>query len=431
MKVLVLGSAIAAVFQAPSLEIDQAVDIAVQNAFSVRIAQSNVTRQRDLIQQAAAALGIRLTVTGQYTRYDKPQVPFPGSPGKSDSKQASATISLPIDIAGVVRLAVASARFSEMAAVEAMKAEMNGIRGQVRAAFLNSLRAKAQIKVRQDSLENAKRRLAQAELRLRTGDAPRFDVLRLQTEVSQAQAAVISANTLYQTSKQGLNNVMARPAETPFEPVEVQFEVWQQPDPAPLVSAGQKNRPEIKSGEMAVLAARYRTRYEAGGLKPSLTLSATATHNFDPFSFQRRSVATGLATISIPVLDGGITRARVKASEQDEAQAKIRVEQTRLAVSLEIRNALLQLENARQTLQVATIGLEQAKEAYRIAQLRFENGEGILLDVTSAQESLTLAETSLIQARYDYLGAVSELQRSVGQDALSINPAASSQETPR
>ena len=59
---------------------------------------------------------------------------------------------------------------------------------------------------------------------------------------------------------------------------------------------------------------------------------------------------------------------------------------------------------------------EQAQEAYRLAQSRYDAGTGTQLDILNAQTSLTQARTTQIQALHDYDVARARLERSIGQD---------------
>jgi outer membrane protein len=89
-------------------------------------------------------------------------------------------------------------------------------------------------------------------------------------------------------------------------------------------------------------------------------------------------------------------------------------------VSLEVRSAYTKLVTAREAYDVAVSGRDLAKEALRLAQLRYDEGAGILLDVTTAQADLTRAQVAAVNARYQYLAAVAALQKAIGQDDLSV-----------
>jgi outer membrane protein TolC len=84
---------------------DEAVDLAVKNAFSVRTQLSTIEKNRQKVKENEAGLGPRVTLSGTYTRNEKEQTAQIG-PGQTivtqplDTKQASAILTLPIDISG-------------------------------------------------------------------------------------------------------------------------------------------------------------------------------------------------------------------------------------------------------------------------------------------------------------------------------------------
>jgi len=56
----------------------------------------------------------------------------------------------------------------------------------------------------------------------------------------------------------------------------------------------------------------------------------------------------------------------------------------------------------------------QAQEALRLANVRYRAGVGTQLDVYNAQTALVQAESNQVNATYDYLGALANLTRALG-----------------
>jgi outer membrane protein TolC len=129
--------------------------------------------------------------------------------------------------------------------------------------------------------------------------------------------------------------------------------------------------------------------------------------------------------VNVPLYDSGATQARVKAARQDEEQNRLQDEQLRLAIQLDVRQALTRLQSAQEQLVATKKTVELATEALRIARVRYDAGEAIQLEVSSAERALTEARTSEASARYDYLVAYAALQRAVGTDDLPVARAAS------
>jgi outer membrane protein len=409
-----------ALFQIPAaLTLEEALAIAEQNAFGIRIAESQVDRARHRVSEARGALGPRVTADATYTRFDREGVAEFGGmrfvTQPIDTKQARISVTMPVDIAGTIRSGVRAAEAGLAAQQALLDAERNDLRFQVRQTYFQLLQAHAQTEVARQALQRARERQANAEQLLRAGAVARVDVLRFQSQVAQAEADFIAAENSARLVQNALNNVLGRPIETPIQPQDVPA-LPEVDAAAPWIEAARANRPEL-------LAARYQIQTleniragERRGLAPSLGLSAVHTRNFGAGGFSAQTQQTvGTVALTVPVFDSGVTTARIRQADEDVRQAQIRLEQADLGVSLEVRQALTNLQNARSRLAVAETQVRLAEETYRIAQVRYEAGEAIQLEVNEAQTELTRAQTLFVSARYEFLRSWAELLRATGE----------------
>jgi OMF family outer membrane factor len=79
-----------------------------------------------------------------------------------------------------------------------------------------------------------------------------------------------------------------------------------------------------------------------------------------------------------------------------------------------VQQSIIAVRDANERAQVAAGTVTQAREALRLANVRFRAGVGTQLEITDAQTALTQAETNEVNARYDYLGALARLSRATG-----------------
>ncbi|RMG23827.1 MAG: TolC family protein, partial [Armatimonadetes bacterium] len=117
--------------------------------------------------------------------------------------------------------------------------------------------------------------------------------------------------------------------------------------------------------------------------------------------------------------DSGRVRSVVQQAKQDEEQARIALEQLKLGIELEVRQAWLDLTAAQQAIETARLNVEFAEEAYRLAQVRYSGGVGTPLEVSDATVALARARASLVAATYDYRKAYARLQKAVGKEEIS------------
>ncbi|MEJ5171091.1 MAG: TolC family protein [Fimbriimonadales bacterium] len=406
---------------APTLTLDEAIRIAEENAFSVRGAQTRVEKARQQAAEAQANLFPKLTAEGTYTKLDKGSTANFG-PGVSvviqpdETKTAKFTLSFPVDISGNIGRLVRASKLTLTASKETLQAQKNDLRLSVRTAYYRVLQAQELVRVAEDNLTSARERLENAKKQFEVGAAAKIDVLRFETLVASAEAQLLSSNNALRLAKQAFNNALSRPVETEFELAPVADEPRQAGDPSALVEQALRNRPELKAAQTQLEALAFVRRAEERGLNPSLGIAGVYQHNFDPGFGGRKDSSLAVATLTVPIWDSGVTRARVKAARQDEEQVAIQIEQLKLGLSLEVNQAVTSLTNALARLEVARRQAEFAAENFRLAKLRYEAGEAIQLEVLDAQAQDTQAKADLVNARYEALAAQAALLRAIGAD---------------
>ena len=411
--------AVAQAAQQP-LTLADALKLGEQSSFGLKIADSQVEKARQKANESIGALGPKLNLEASYTRFDKGFNSFGSGASPIDSKDAKLVLSMPIDLFGRTGRAVRSGARLSIAVAEANRAAaLRDLHQAIKKAFFGVLQARAVVTVSTDAKERAAQRLKNAQAELAAGSRARVDVIRFETAVAQAESDLVTAQSNFSLAKNLLNNALGRAIETPIEVAEQP--IWKPTDQSEeeLAKIASENRPELTALRLASELQSSVRQVEERGLAPSLNLGANHTRSFGPLGQgSRPSSTTGVISLSMPIWDSGITRARIKAARADEELAKQQLEQASLGVSLEVRQALVNLKSAGVRVTVAEQQEKLADESYRLTVIKFEAGEGIPLEVADAATQLTQARTQLVNARYDYLRAVADLERAIGKDLM-------------
>jgi outer membrane protein TolC len=423
-------------FQEPVevLTLDRAISIGVERSLGAKIAESQLVQAKERTKQARGLLGFRLDSQFSYDRYAERQTfGGGGSGGNFDSKRASIVLSYPVDIVGLSRKAALAAKKNEESVAESITITLNQTRFDIREAFFGVIRASWVLQVAEEAVKAAEARLSNANKFFNAGSIARFDVLRLETDLSRVNAELDQSQNNLRLAKQVLNNRMERDAETPFT-IESEYlntiandlpkletqEGW-------LLDAALQNRAELRQLSSALEARKFVTYTRRGGLSPSLNLSLTHSEFPGASSFQQSRTTTLNATVSFPLWDSGVTKAQIAEAKQDEVQIVTNLERTRLGISLQLKSAIVRFRNAEAQMRFSQKTVNLQTEALRLAELRFNAGEGILLDVTTADADLRSAQGALVAARAEYLIAYAALQNAVGIDNL-VPPATTTTE---
>ncbi len=405
------------------LTIDQAVQIAVRNGYSVLIAQTRVARQQGVVSENAGRLGPQASVGATYTRFDREGVAhfnnqsIVTSPIQTAS--GTATASIPIDINGNLHHLLGAAKSNLKATQQNFAAAGNDIKLNARNAFYEVQRAHKNIEVQEQALKDAQDQLKNTQLLEQGGVAAHVDTLRAQSQVQQSQSDLIAAQNSLAIANANFNAALALPIDTPVQLVDVTALPSAPADEAKLREDAHARRPEARSLLHTRDALAEVRRAAETGLLPTLSFGVTYTRGFNTGAFAQPYTLGGTLTFGWPLFDSGITRSRVKEAKQDEEQARIQYEQELEAISQEVRQAMASLVNAKERLDSATKQVEYTTENLRLARLRYQAGEGILLQVTDAETLLTQARNQEVSARYDYLSAFAQLQHALGADDLN------------
>jgi outer membrane protein TolC len=184
-----------------------------------------------------------------------------------------------------------------------------------------------------------------------------------------------------------------------------------------LIEKAKETRPELLAAQRRLdYQNRVRRAREKGNL-PALNLSSGFT--YDPEGSGLGAATDSLsatAQLSFPIFDGGLNRSLVRQARADEQSAKITLDQVTLGVSLEVRQAFLNVKSAEQQIQTSARALESARETLRVANLRYAEGVGTPVELSDANTQFVAARTAVVDAIYRYRIAVANLQRAVGSE---------------
>lgn len=404
--------------QAP-LSLDEALKIAEQNAYSLKIAQTGIRKADANVREADSNRNVQVQLNASYTRFDKAISGSQGTIRPIDSKSANLQLSYPLDFGGALGRVVRSAKYLYFASQNSFQAELNVLKLNVRQAYFQSVQASDQVAVFKEALGVAQERLKNLRAQLNQGQIARVDVLRGETQVSQAQSDLLRSENALTLAKNALNNAMSRPIDTPFETAPVEHPEFPDIDEAELARIAVENRYELRSIRNQSASFAELVRAAAAARIPTVTFAVQNSYSFGELGFgSTTSSLTGSLSISVNVWDSGRSKAQVDRYREDLKAAALQYDQAALGVSLEVRQAVANFRNARSRLEVARLQVLSAEENYRLSVLRTDNGEGINLEVVDAQNQLTSAKSQRVAANYEMLAAFAQLQKAVGSDEL-------------
>jgi len=468
-------AALTSVGASAHISLEQAIRVAILHNRSLASATANLLKSQGHIAEAKAALSPTASLDTALTEFDdKTSVTFGGA-NITTLNQFNPVITagamMPIDILGLLHDAVTQSQFQQAAARIDINRIRNSVVSDVKTSFINVLRGQAQLNVANDTLNNARLRRDTAQKSFDAGTAPRFDIIRADTDVANAQRSVIEAQTALKLSLALLKNVMGvdisqtinvtsqnaivvpntppshtritsrysrggRSSQTPdgsqftvgsLVPTEVNDTLDLGSEYTDAVAEAIKTRPEILGAQASLSAARQGIKLARRSIAPrvGLNLGYTLTPNNTVFS--RENVIAGTVDINIPLYDGGIARAHASEAKAEVSAAETAKREAIDEVTLDVQQAYIAVIQAKERITVAEVGLTQAREAARLARVRYsagvsqQTGVSPLLELSDSENSLSTAEFNQVNAVYDYNTALALLDRAVGRYSYDSN----------
>lgn len=413
-----------------TLSLGEAVGVGLKNSKELQLAAEAVYRARGRVNEQKAGFLPSAGSTATFTHLNSGTSATVGGQSipivKQNQKQVGINVLAPIDITGLIKSAEQQAEFQEIAA----RLDYNRTRNEtvvgVKSAYYDVLRAKAFVDVEEQALKNSQDRQTVAEANLRAGTGTKFEVLRAQTDVANAQQNLISARNRVNLTTATLNNVLGLDQNTPLTVTEAHEENTSPGVFDRDVEEAYRQRPEVLESEANIRAAEKGVRIAARSALPTISAGLNFNYTPDASGFAPKETSwAAVATLNLPLFDQGLSRARRQQARADVNTAKLNKATTLDTVALDVRQTHLALQEALDRLNVTAAALVEAQEQYRLAQVRFKAGVTAvpggspLLEISDAQAALTQAQTNQVNAQYDVQSAKARLDHAAGRYAFN------------
>ncbi|MBX9254624.1 TolC family protein [Desmonostoc muscorum CCALA 125] len=407
------------------ITLGQALELARRNNHDLQVALLELQRSRYALKEAEAGLLPTLGISADLTRSQsstnqlQDELSGPNSlrstdePNTAFSGQAQLSYDLYTSGLGKARRNAAreQVRFNELA-VETQSEE---IRLNVTTDYYNLQQADEQVRIAQSAVQNSEASLRDAEALERAGVGTRFDVLRSQVNLANAQQDLTNARSQQTISRRQLATRISLPQGiniSAADPVQLAG-LWDLTLEDSIVRAFQ-NRPELQQqlAQRNINEQQRRQALAELGPQVSFVASYDLLDQFDDSVSVTDGYSFGVrATLNL--YDGGASRARAAQQKVNIAIAETQFAEQRNQIRFQVEQAFSTQRSNLENVQTANTALEQAREALRLARLRFQAGVGTQTDVINSENDLTRAEGNRVTAILDYNRALAQLQRSV------------------
>lgn len=261
----------------------------------------------------------------------------------------------------------------------------------------------------------AQRLYDQATELQKTGIGLNIDTVRANVELQNERQNLIDAETLTHTTKYGLAALLDLPRDQDLE-VADHLDFYDVPalDRQASLDRALTSRPEIRSLNSQQRIAKLTTDAAGEQRLPALDFSGFWFYQGSRFN-NGIPAYTYAVSLEFPIFTGGrihAEEARAKLEEQRVAEIRRQLE---AQIVDEVKSALDELTAARNSVDVANLGLQLAQEEVAQAQRRFAAGVTTNVEVITAQDALARASDNQIGALYQFKLSRASLARATGE----------------
>lgn len=285
----------------------------------------------------------------------------------------------------------------------------------VKQSYFNVLAARRLLDVADDTVRQTTKQLEEARGRHEVGLAPRFDVTRAEVQLANAKLNQLSARNNYAVAIETLRNAMGLNTPIDFDVADTLAARRIHIDPQAAVDAAYANRPELLSLAEQQRAVDEQIKSLQAQYLPSV--SSSGSYNWSGSDYPLQDSWNIGAFVTWQILSGGLTRAQVGEAQANLARLRYDEEQLRQNIALEVRQTLLNVQQAEESIGVSEKGAQEARENLELAQGRYATGVGNIIELTDAQAARTTAEANYVQALVGYRNSVAALERAMGRSA--------------
>ncbi len=284
-------------------------------------------------------------------------------------------------------------------------------------AYLNVLFNKENLETAQAQILFSEKQLNQVKSLVDAGVQPAANIYDAEATLSRDEQQVTLAENNFNLALLSLSQLL----QVPYNGFNVEIIDINSPSEAvmynsvdPVLNYALENRNEIKIAEKNIESAELNTEISKGGYLPSASLSygfgtnafySNLTNNEEAFLDQlntNKGHSFNLG-ISIPIFSRFQNKTNVAKSKIQEDNSKLRLEQAKIDLESNIQRAYTDAQAGLKAYLAAKKSLESQNLAFNNSKERFDIGVLTAFDLEQARVQLINAESSLINAKYDFV----------------------------
>ncbi|MBN12545.1 MAG: transporter [Opitutaceae bacterium] len=417
-----------------TFDLNTALSFALYNNFNIRRAIEQIEEQEGIIVEVKARTRPSLTLNADYQRLDEGLSEVVDGFGVASDNTWGISLNLRQALyqGGGIKAALKAQDLTRQSVRLFLESTIMDAMLEVTTRYYGTLLARDQIEVEEQNIELLEETLEDAQNKLKAGFVSDFEVLRAEVLLANAKPALIRRRSAFRVANDQLRRSIGygnyRRDSNNLEKVpellgELKYELVAY-DLANCLDLALSNRSELERLRLIEEARDAGLEIARSDYRPSVDLIGSYGKRKSNFSESFDDGPEGW-TVGVvatwDIFDGAARKGRVRQARSQLEQSRIERDSLRLAIEVEVRQAMSEFQEAEELVNAAAKAVEQAEEALRLADSRYEAGAVNQLDVFEARYALTESRTNRLEANYRHIVAVANLKRAMGEDKTVLD----------
>jgi len=418
-----------------TLSLDEAVQLAVANNRSVKIAALEVDKSKLQIAEvktkrlpslSASFLGSQLL---NEVSFSFPAGAFGNFSGIGPIPSTDTKVTTPAQPIGYVvgqavqplsqlykiQLGVRAQELSWKIAGEKARAERQEVVKDVKQAYYAVLQSESELEATEANVRQYEELDRVVLQRVSQEAALKSDSLDVKAKFANQQYKLIQLRNTLDSRKEYLNHLLGRDIRTDFRTEQVPLAAFEEVDLKLAQSYALTQRPEIKQAKLSLQQAEYDRRMAKADFIPEVGVAFNYASNFNIDVLPRNMTSIGFELKWEP-WDWGRRKNVVGQKKITETQAEAQVFDVQSRILMDVNSRFHKLEEARVLIAVTQADREAARQRLTEVTHKYEQQAVLLSDVLKQQAAAAGASDDYQQALLGFWSAKSEFEKALGED---------------
>lgn len=435
------------------LTLQEAIDLALSENPTIKVADLEVERYDYVRKEMLGNLYPSLSASGTYTyAVVKSEISKGLSFGADNTIAAAAEVGLPLVVPAVWR-SIKMTKVQMENAVELARASRIDMVNAVKKAYYNILLAEQSLAVLRSSEATVSKTVEDTRVQYEHGLASEYNLLTAEVQLSNLQPSIIQTANSIDVAKRLLKMYLSLPENidialvgtlddfrdailnggeqlstdisenSTLKQLDIQAELLRQnlkltqTSRMPTLAAfGQfaYSGNDMQRPDFSAMMGGGATGGATGGTTGSTGNAGTAEAVKKSFYWQH-PISIGVS-LSVPIFSGFKNTNKVRQVRNQIRQLELQRDYVAKSTDVQVRSSINNLLTAREKMFANEKTVAQAQKAYDISNTRYKAGAGTILELNTAELSLTQAKLNYSQAIYDYISAKADYDQIVGKE---------------